>query len=120
MRTLQATELSRMRSTQEDALPDTCTIQAPTVTKDGIGQPVKSWSARDTDIECRISPRNIRELVMGSRDTPVGEWVLTVAHDQTIETGDRVIYDSRTFEVVGVEKDESWELVTRAGLMEVT
>ena len=49
----------------------------------------------------------------------MGEWVLAVAYDQTIETGDRVIYDSRTFEVVGVENDESWELVTRAGLMEV-
>ena len=46
--------------------------------------------------------------------------MLTVPYDQTIETGDRVVYSSRTFEVVGVEKDESWELVTRAGLMEVT
>ena len=120
MRTLTATELSRMRGTQEDALPDTCTVQYPTVSNDSIGQPVKSWAARGTGIECRIAPRTIRERILGSRETPVGEWVLTVAHDQTIETGDRVLYDSRTFEVVGVEKNESWELVTRAGLMEVT
>ena len=117
---LSASQLSRMRDTQEDALPDTCTIQAPTVSKDAIGQPTKSWAARGTGIECRMSPREVRELVLGSRDTPVGEWVLTVAYDQTVETGDRVIYDSRTFEVVGVEKNESWELVTRAGLMEVS
>ena len=120
MRTLTADQLSRMRDTQEGALPDTCTIQYPTVTADGIGQPVKSWSNRATGVECRIAPRTIRERILGSRETPVGEWVLTVPCDQTIETGDRVVYSSRTFEVVGVEKDESWELVTRAGLMEVT
>ena len=120
MNDMTATELARMRTTQESAMPGTCTIQYPTIANDSIGQPVKSWAARATGVACRMSPRTIRERILGARETPVGDWVLTVAHDQTIETGDRVLYDSRTFDVVGVETNESYETATRADLVEVT
>lgn len=124
MRDLTATELTRMRDTQESAFPSTCTIQEPVESQDSIGQPIISWVARASDVECRLNPREtsqvVMELALGNRDTPVSEWVLTVAWDQTILTGDRVVYGTRTFEVVSAEVGESWKVATRAGLLEVT
>lgn len=112
--------LAIFQAAQEDLLPDTCTIQAPTVVKDAIGQPEKTWAARATGVACRLAAREVRELLISERNVPVGEWLLTVAHDQTIETGDRVLYGSRTFEVVGVEQEKSWQTARRCGLVEVS
>lgn len=117
---IESSLLEIFRTAQESLLPDTCTIQAPTAGQDAIGQPTKSWAARATGVACRLAAREVRELILGTRDTPVGEWVLTVAHDQTIETGDRVIYQSRTFEVTGVEQEKSWQTARRCGLVEIT
>lgn len=119
MRALTSTELDRMQNVQDDAMPDTCTIQEATVVQDGIGQPTRSWSARATGVACRLAERRADERIYGEKVTALGDWVLTVAHDETVETGDRVLVDSRTFEVVSVNTGRSWETATRVGLVEV-
>jgi head-tail adaptor len=112
-------ELARMRATQEAALPDSCTIQEATVTQDDIGQPLKGWTAAASDVACRLARKRTRETVAGEKVTEVGDWVLTVAHDQLLTCGNRVVIGSRIFEIVGVNTGESWETATRADLVEV-
>lgn len=119
MRDLTAVELARLRATQVTALPDTCTIQTATETKDAVGQVVRTWAAAAEDVACRLAQLRADERQAGERTSAVTEWVLTVAHDQAITTGQRVVVDTRTFEVVGVNTAESWETATRARLVEV-
>jgi hypothetical protein len=45
--------------------------------------------------------------------------MLTVAHDQDIESGDRITTDGRVFAVLGVDGGRSWDLCRRAALAEV-
>ena len=119
MRALSSTELERMRAAQEDVLPDSCTIQEATDGQDAVGQPTRSWSNRATGVSCRLAQRREWERVAGEKRTTIGNWVLTVAHDQTVEHGDRVVVGSRTFEVVGVNTGRSHETATRVDLVEV-
>lgn len=119
MRVLDATELERMRATQLASFPDTCTIQQATVTQDSIGSAMRAWSARASGVQCRLRPRSARELMLGSKTTPIGEWLLSLDHAQAIETADRVIVWGRTFEVLTVNNGESDRTATRAGLTEV-
>jgi head-tail adaptor len=111
--------LAAMRAAQEDLLPDTCTIQSATAGQDAIGQPTRTWANRAIGVACRLGQRSERERWAGERPAAVGDWVLTVAHDQVIERSDRVIVGSRTFEVVGVNTGTSWETATRVDLVEV-
>lgn len=111
--------LAAMRAAQESLLPDTCTIQQATVGQDSIGAPTRTWTNRATGVACRLAQRSERERQAGERMASVGDWVLTVAHDQTIERSDRVVIGTRTFEVVGVNSGTSWETATRADLVEV-
>ena len=112
-------ELAALREVQEAGLPSTCTIQTATTAQDSIGQPLKTWAAAATGVACRLAQRSARERMLGEKATNVGDWVLTVAYDQAIDVGQRVLVGSQTFEVVGVDVGKSWALATRAGLVEV-
>lgn len=113
--------LAAMRGAQEDLLPSTCTIKEASEGSDGIGQVVEVWTAIEggTDVACRLRPRQADERIAGEKVTAVGDWVLTLAHDQTITTRHRVVVGSQTFDVVGVNTGESWETATRVDLVEV-
>lgn len=113
--------LAAMRGVQEDLLPSTCTIKEASESSDGIGQVVEVWTAIDggTDVACRLALRRADERIAGEKVTAIGDWVLTVAHDQAITTAHRVVVGSQTFDVVGVNTGESWETATRVDLVEV-
>lgn len=119
MRALTSTELERMQDTQAVALPNTCLIQVATTGQDSIGSPARTWGTRATGVACRLKMKSAGERTFGTRNVPVGDWMLTLDHGQAIVTADRVIVSGRTFEVVAVNEGDSWETATRADLVEV-
>lgn len=119
---LTSEELADMRVTVLDLMPDTCTIQSVSTTKNNIGEAVRSYSNRDTSIQCRLDPlKGHKEEygMFGGVLQSEGNFVLTVPYDQTMTTTDRVIVDGTTFEVTFVDPEKSWNVSVRAIMKEV-
>lgn len=119
---LTTAELTDMRVTVLDLMPDTCTIQSMSTTKNSIGEAVHSYSNRGTSIQCRLDPlKGHKEEygMFGGVLQTEGNFVLTVPYDQTVTTTDRVIVDGTTFEVVFVDPEKSWNVSVRAVLKEI-
>lgn len=118
---LPASELSDMRDEQELALPDTCTIQVNTQTNTK-GSVVESYANTYTGVACRIAPssRQAAEYVLGLALAAISDHILTLAFDQVVQPGYRVIYNSVTYEVTGVANDlASWRTARRVGLKRI-
>lgn len=115
---LPTSELSDIRDEAELALPDTCTIQAPTHTNTK-GSVATTYANTYTSVPCRLANRNRinqeRELGMGL--VAFTDYILTVAFDQAIEPAYRVVHGGVTYEVVTVDNaNASWRSVRRASL----
>ena len=79
-------ELDEMRAEAELALPDTCTIQVPTVTNTK-GSTAITYANTYADVPCRLGTRNRisqNESELGMGLVSKTDYVLTVAYDQTI------------------------------------
>lgn len=115
---LSAAELTSMRSTLDTSLPDECAIVTRTLTSDGAGGHTETTSS--TTVACRVSPDGSgQEDTIGARVTPVNRWVITVPYDTTVAQSAKVTFGSRTFEVVSVDVDRSWDLCKRIRCIEV-
>lgn len=119
MRTLTATELLRMRGTQGDALPSTCTIERATLAADAIGVAVETWAEVATDVDCRLANEVTTEDEYGNRVSVIGQFVLTLPHGTDIAESDRVTIGSNVYQVTGVLRG-SWETCERLSVAEVT
>jgi SPP1 family predicted phage head-tail adaptor len=106
---LSTTELNQLRADAESFLPDTCTIQTVTQTRDTQGGWTESWANTHTSIECRLAPQTQSgvETIEGGQVTSISRWVLTLHHDQTIDETMRVVHDSQTYEVEHLEDTHS-------------
>lgn len=111
-------EITGMRSTIDDSLPDTATHQTVTETADGMGGHSRAW-ATVTTYACRLSPMGALERVLGSRWASVGDWVITLTHDAAVEVDDRLLVSGRTFTIKALPVGRSWELSRRAICVEV-
>ena len=119
---LTSTELSDMRTTVLDLMPDTCTIQSVSTAKNDIGEAVRTYSNRGTSIQCRLDPlKGHKEEygMFGGVLQSEGNFVLTLPYNQTITTNDRVIVDGTTFEVIFIDPEKSWNVSVRAILKEI-
>ena len=112
---LTADELASIRSAISDLLPETCTIQKVTYTKNEIGEPERSYSTRAADVPCRLDPGRSARLSGNEQISPMmnyflveGTYILTLPYDTTIEETDRVIKDGDTYEVRYVDSGKSW------------
>lgn len=115
---ISSAELTAMRDSIEELLPDTCTIQKLSITKNDIGEAVQSYSTRASGVKCRIDPEFGWEMLAGFMDYAkyTGKWVLTLPYSQEIITSDRVIVNGMTFEVDHTDREKSWRVSTRATL----
>ncbi len=118
---LSAAETAEMRATQADAWPDVCAILRSTQTVNDIGERVVSWQTVATGISCRLAPmqQQSRQTPMAQQQTVVVSWWLTVATTVDIRSGDRVVVDGVTYEVVNVFNYGAWETALRCELREV-
>jgi len=110
-----------MRATQAEAWPDVCTILRSTQTVNDIGERVVSWQTVATDISCRLAPAEqaSRQTPMAQQQTVIVSWWLTVATTVDVRSGDRVVVDGVTYEVVNAFNYGAWETALRCELREV-
>ena len=119
--TLTAGELTQARSDAEELLPSTCTIQVRSTAADGQGGVTESWS--DTDgVPCRLDAMNVsaRSSASGDKFTLHDAWTLYIHWDRSITAGNRVVFDSDTYEVLSVQDDADWRLLRQATLQRVS
>ncbi len=115
---LTTAELAAMRSTLDDSLPDECTIVTSTLVTDSAGG--HTTTTTSATVACRLSPAGAgREDTVGSRVTPENRWTITVPYDTTVGQAAKITVGSRTFEVVSVDVDRSWDLCKRVLCVEV-
>jgi len=115
---LPADEIAAMQATQNDALPDTCTIQTRSIvnTKGSVSE---SYANTYTGVACRLGAMNYQkaEREIGAVLASQTDYVLTVKNDQAVSPTDRVVHNSVTYEVMAVSNDKaSWLFARRAFL----
>lgn len=95
-------------------MPGTIVIQRRTLTQDSMHGFSETWAAVGTVIG-RIYPRNNQsnEYVAGDRVTAETQWYATAPVGTDVIAEDRLSYESRTWEVVGVNNDEMWQTAVR-------
>ena len=111
---IDATHLAWMRGLQERAMPGTIVIQRHTLTRDSMGGFTETWAAVGTAIG-RIYPQNNQrsEFVTGERVAAETRWYATFPVGTNVTAEDRLSYESRTWQVIGVNNDESWQTAVR-------
>lgn len=99
---------------QQQAMPGTVVIQRHTLARDSMGGFTESWAAVGTAIG-RIYPQNnLRsEFIAGERVAAETRWNATFPTGTDVTAQDRLSYQSRTWEVVGVNNDEMWQTAVR-------
>ena len=111
-------ELSWMRDTLEELMPDTCNILSVTNTSDGMGGYTESWGTATANVSCRL------DTVQGSYRDLEGaiqtyqKLVLTVPHDTTLTAENRIEHSSVTYQVIQPTAG-SWLGVLRAEVEKV-
>jgi SPP1 family predicted phage head-tail adaptor len=111
-------DLTSMRATAQQALPGTAVIQSGTLTSDGGGGYTETFTPSGT-VACRVAPLSGDERQEGGRITTDSEYVITLPADTTVETDDRIVVGSITYNVTAV-RDRSWEITRRVEAKKVT
>ena len=119
--TLTATELTRMRTDAEDLLPSTCTIQTLSTIPDGMGGVEESWSDID-DVPCRLDITNwqSKTAIDGDQFSLHDIWLLYVHWDQAIASGNRVVFDGDTYDVLSGQDHGDWRMLRQVLLQRVS
>jgi head-tail adaptor len=112
---LGTSQLEWMRDVQERAMPGTVVIERFTSARDAMGGFTDTPVAVGT-VTGRIYPQNTRsfdEPIMGERVTSEGRWFATFPVGTDVTAEDRLVFAGRTYEVVRVNNDESWQTAVR-------
>jgi hypothetical protein len=114
-----AGELIQMQYDQEEYLPDTCTILRGTAANDALGEAVEFWGTVGTAVPCRVrssgpSPLRADLRPVADQVEVISKLFLTVAHDVDVQTGDRIVHNAVTYDVVQSYEKESWKTAVRA------
>lgn len=113
-------DMASMRATLNDSLPDLCTIRRIGITNDGAGG-VTTSNTDQTNVKCRFSPYQNTAAEDNTADhvATTHMWKVTLTAGTEITSRDRIIWDSRTFEVIGINATRSWEIGVRLTAVEV-
>lgn len=115
---LSVQDLAKMRSTQDEALPDTMDITRPTGTQSSIGSRIEgNNSVVAVGIKCRLTPAQM-QVVTGQLARPIDVHAYTLRYELTTDLQERdvVIISDVSYEVENVKRDRSWETIQTAGL----
>jgi len=115
---LGSADLSWMRDTLEQLMPDTCVILTATNASDGQGGWTTTWGTVSS-VRCRIDPgrKEMYERVTGAKLAPYSWWQLTLPWDATVTTESRVVVNGDTYNVVNHDDNKSWQATVRVALM---
>ena len=110
---LQGNDLAYMRNETEKAMPDLVDIQRKTLTSDKQGGFTEAWSNAYQQVSARIAGKGGGESNEAGRQDLQQDFMLTLAHDQSITQTDRVVHTSGTYEIQSVDSGKSWSATIR-------
>lgn len=113
MNWITASELAQMQTDIETLLPHTCDILSLTYTSDGQGGMVETWGTAYAGISCRVDYKTGKETVTSGALNPYHSAIISLPHDTTIDTGNRVQSGANVFSVQSVNAGQSDKAVTR-------
>lgn len=98
-----------MRATEEQAMSSTAIILKPYYQESALGDTTEVWAIAGTVI-CDIWPnlRNDGEKSSGSQEISKGEFYISVPYNTTVTVENRLVIDSKTYEVTFVPLAQSW------------
>lgn len=106
---MDAKELDQLRADIErDLMPDVCDILTNVRVSNGRGGWTNTWGASQTFIACRLDPMTGREVVMAGAQMPFHGYMLTLPHDTTISTANRVRINAVSYDIRSVDSLKSW------------
>ena len=104
----------------ELGLPEVCDVSRSTPSSDGQGGTTQSWSTVAT-VAARISPERRapyeREVEGAARLEK--RWVITLPALTDVEPEDRLLINTRSFNVVGHDGGRTFEICVRCRCLEV-
>ncbi len=118
---LTTAEVTSMIACVTDSLPDTAIISRRTLSVDTRGGQTASWATVST-VTCRLSPIKLirgAEVEENGAEHDVESWLVTLPANTDVRPTDRVVINTRTFEIVGGAGQQSWELFTGLRCQEV-
>lgn len=125
MNLLTTAQLSRMRTMQDEAMPDMCTISHYTSVSDGAGGLTDTWSDVLIKSKCRLSVvnrRQAREDSVTNAAQLATDWMITLPVGTQVGERDRITVttiNNRLFEVIKPQI-HSWETALRVPVTEIT
>lgn len=108
---LTSDELTSMRATAADALPDTAVIQMRTRTDNSGGGASSVWTAAGT-VDCRLAPMRGDEREIADRVAEDADFLVTLPVSAAVTTQSRVLINGGTYNVAAI-RDRSWEITQR-------
>ena len=114
-------ELAQMRTELARSLPDTCNLLTPTNVSDGQGGFTQTWGTALASVGCRFDafPRYAREILAANAVMPYEKMMVTLAFDTVITSDYRIEHGGFTYNVTGVNIDQSWPICKRADVEKV-
>lgn len=115
MSMLSATELAAVRTEISDVfLPDTCNIERVSVVNSS-GVWSESWATQVSGAACRFDPMRRQDSAgaVGEREAYKTRYQVTLEWDVGIQHGDRLIFNSDTYEILELYNKHSNRVSTR-------
>lgn len=111
---LTASELTAMRATQAEALPDECVIARPTMAPTAQGGQKEGAPTVIATERCRVSVVSREsERIQGGRYADAPQYLFTLEHGSQAQVGDYLTYDGVGYVVLGRLADGAWATATR-------
>lgn len=114
---LSDSELAALREEIVGLLPDTCRIERPTYVS-VKGKVSETWGTAVASANCRVDPvHNSLTPIAASQEQGAARWQLTLEWDADILDGDRIVFNSKIYQVETLHEDHSLRAVRRAILV---
>ena len=109
-------DVTAMRATQAQAMPDTGVIHRLSLSQNSIGETTESWAAAGT-ASCRLSSLSESDMAKVQAVRPQVQvnsaYRLTWTHGQDVRKGDRVVISTNTYGVIDVDNAGAWHTAVR-------
>jgi hypothetical protein len=120
--TLSAAELNAMREAIDDLMPDTADVLQVTQVSDGAGGLTDTWGTASggVAVPCRLDfPSPGKESQSNASYVPFKVGVVSMPYGQLVTTANRLLISGETYDVKGVNNNQSWIGVKRLAVERV-
>lgn len=93
--------------------------QRPTVTQDQYGAGAKTFAASISSFKGRLQQKTATEAQTSGKITATSNYVLYCDPSNDINSKDRIIFGSRTYEVVNTDNSNQMNVIQRVELLEI-